>query len=273
MFDTILSKQEQIIWSIFVRNKNHTLLPLRFLAKQHQINPRTLVYHLNAWLHAPNNRPYTSFFHLTSQSIQFEYTEKRALDLFAHLLQQNLTCQLLREIFQQQYATLNELACALHISLSTAKRQIEKLRTLLAPYQIQLSFRHAPILKGCELRIRWLDFCLSLIFDPPFQWFDSYELYHRFLESQSDRQKNGCSLNQLAPAQISFHTHFPYQMSERAWSYLARQLFGMSDYFLPFDHLAFLVPKKELLAFFANYQTKLYPPTTCYPAISIIAEN
>lgn len=269
----LLSKQEQLIFEILLEKPITEPIDLIFFAKTHQQTKESLTRQVKNWCAQLLNQPYRKYFRITQHTIQLTCSMTQYLDLFAHLYQQNQGCQILWAITNVPSATISHLAQKLHLSPSTIKRTIRNVMTALTPYQIQLSFQSDPILKGCELSIRWLAFCLSLIFDPPFDWFCSQTLYDRFIEIQQLRLHFGQNLNHLPSEKRSFYPTFSFQFSEKAWRYLARQLFGFVDTIVLVKDLPFLLTDSYLIPFLTNYQNHLLTHTPYQNSMSLVAEE
>lgn len=270
---TILSKQEQLIFEILLARPTEVPIDLVFFAKNQDQTKESMTRQVKNWCAQLLNQPYRKYFRITHHTIQLTCSMPQYLNLFAHLYQQNQGCQILWAITNVPSATISHLAQELHLSPSTIKRTIRNVTTALTPYQIQLSFQSDPILKGCELSIRWLAFCLSLIFDPPFDWFCSQTLYDRFIEIQRLRLHCGQNLNHLSSDKRSFYPTFSFQFSEKAWSYLARQLFGFVDTIVQVEDLPFLLIDRKLVLFLTDYQKRLLKQPSYQISVHFVAEK
>lgn len=273
MLHTILTKPEQIIFDILVANPIEEPIALVFFAKNKQQTKESILRQIKNWFNQLLNQPYRKFFQLTQHSVQLTCSTTQYLNLFAHLYQQNQSCQILWAITNIHSTTINDLARQLHLSQSTIKRAIRKTVTALAPYSIEISFQTDPILKGCELSIRWLSFCLSLIFDPPLNWFCKRALYERFSEVQQLRLRCGQSLNHFLPTKITGQASFSFHLSEKGWNHIARQLFGLIETIMPVTDLSFLSLDPRILLFLTDYQNRLLTQTPYQNNVLLIAED
>lgn len=258
MFREMLTLQEQIIFDILIMQSQAHSCELSILAQKHDTSVCKIYHQINAWIKQPLNTRWQTYFKLSKSAIHLDCSASRRLDLLAHLFQHNQACQLLNAITEQPFATMGQLAKTLYLSPSTIKRRLQQLTCSLSPYQMSLSLRVDPILKGCEFRIRWLSFVLSLLFDPPFNWFCRNEIYHRFEEIQLKRVNEGKSLNLLPPEHLSFNEQFSFQLTEKGWTYLTRQLFAFDEGYFPLTQLPFLHFEEEVQAFFHVYQEKIF---------------
>ena len=273
MLHTLLTKQEQIIFDILVENPIEEPIPLDSFAKNNRENKERMLRQIKNWFDQLSNQPYRQVFRLTQHTVQLTCSTTQYLNLFAHLYQQNQSCQILWAITNTHSTTINDLARKLHLSPSTIKRAIRKTVTALAPYQIAISFQTDPTIKGYEPTIRWLIFCLSVIFDPPFNWFCSETLYERFSEIQQLRLRCGQSLNCLLPQQTAWKTSFSFQLSEKGWNHIARQLFGFVETIIPVADLSFLSLDPRVLLVLTDYQKRVLTQAPYQNNVSLIAED
>ncbi|MEG0294184.1 helix-turn-helix domain-containing protein [Enterococcus sp.] len=273
MLHTLLTKQEQIIFDILVANPIEEPIALVFFAKNKQQTKESILRQIKNWFDQLLNQPYRKFFQLTQHSVQLTCSTTQYLNLFAHLYQQNQSCQILWAITNTHSTTINDLARKLHLSPSTIKRAIRKIVTALEPYQISISFQTDPTIKGYEPTIRWLTFCLSVIFDPPFNWFCSETLYERFSEIQQLRLRCGQNLNCFLSQHTACQTPFSFQLSEKGWNHIARQLFGLIETIMPVTVLSFLSLDPRILLFLTDYQNRLLTQTPYQNNVLLIAED
>lgn len=257
MFQILLNKQEKIRYDILQQAQTDTFISFSTLSQRLALSPRMLARQLSAWQAQPMDNCLQSLVDLKNKQLCLPTSFAQQLDLYVSILQRNAHLRLCWHLIEQPYCRLSDLEEIFYFSVSTIQRQTTTLAKFLTPYHIQLSFNHDPIIKGCEFQIRWLAWCLSLIFDPPFDWFSREELLQRFIEVQQMRITNGHSLNQTLPEKLVFSPDFSYQMSENGWQYLGKQLL---DFELPITTLEsssiFLFFQCQL-DFFKTYQKQL----------------
>lgn len=254
MIDTLFNQREKIIYTLLQQKNEASKVSLLKLSQDLHISPRMVQRQIKLWCDETRNKS----LQLQNQLILLPNNLGKQFDIYLLLLQQNTSLQLLWHLIEFPYTSCCALAKEYHCSSATLRRQIVKLQHFLAPYQIQLSFSHAPVIKGCEFQIRWLGWFLSLISDPPFDWFSPEELLHRFEEVQQLRIQTGHSLNHSATHELTF-SHFPYQVSERAWLYLGHELltFQVPLNILENSPLFSLFHKKErLLRYYIHQQER-----------------
>lgn len=273
MFRKILTKPEQIIFDVLTNQTLNDSFDLNQMAQKHMTPTDKIIRYIKNWLQQSTNTDWKNDFHLTKQHLYLRCSPARRLDLLAHLFQCNQSFQILHAIIEQPFATIKHLANNLYLSPSTVKRQIKKLSAWFTPYQIQVSLQHDPILKGCEFRIRWLCFILSLMFDPPFNWFCRHELCQRFEDIQIQRLHYGQNLNALPIDKITFDYNFSFIISEKAWHYVVRQLFGLEETILSVKQFSFLTEEPTVTDFLVAYQEFLLNPSTHYEMTNLVAEN
>ena len=273
MFRKMLTKPEQIIFDILMNPILNDSFNLNQLAQTHTISTDKIVRYIKNWLQQSTNISWRNNFQLTKKHIYLCCSPARRLDLLAHLFQCNQSFQILHEVIEHPFSTINHLANKLYLSPSTIKRQIKKLSVWFSPYQIQVSLQHDPILKGCEFRIRWLYFILSLMFDPPFNWFCRHELFRRFEDIQTERLRYGQNLNALPIDKITFNYRFSFIVSEKAWHYVVRQLFGLEDSVLSVSQFSFFTKGPAVEDFLVAYQEHLLNSSNQYEMTNMVAEN
>lgn len=218
MFSQLLTKQEQMIYQ---RLKNGSYAIDYFSKVTLSPFDQTIDEKLFPWLVESHNQR-------TSITMTLSHSPVQMLDCYATLLQKNPHLQLCWYLIQHPYSRLCELKKSLYFSTSTIQRQSITLSAFLASYKLQLSYNHDPVIKGCEVQLRWLAWGLSLIFDPPFNWYDNNELYQRLKEVQQMRIQAGQTLNHCTTKELIYLPELPYQISERGWEYLVKQILGLA---------------------------------------------
>lgn len=273
MFRKIFTKPETILFDILTNHVGNDSFDLDQLAQTHTTSTGQIIRYIKNWLQQSTNSDWKNDFQLTKQHLYLRCSDARRLDILAHLFQCNQSFQILHAVIEQPFSTINHLANNLYLSPSTVKRQIKKLSAWFSPYQIEVSLQHDPILKGCEFRIRWLSLILSLMFDPPFNWFCRHELCQRFEDIQIQRLHYGQNLNALPIDKITFNYNFSFVISEKAWPYVVRQLFGLEDTILSVKQFSFFTKAPAVKDFLVTYQESLLVPPNHYEMTNMVAEN
>lgn len=273
MFEILLNKQEKVIYEVLQQAQSQASISLKTLAEILAISPRMLHRQLNFWCAQPRNLPFDPFISLIDQQFWLPTTLAPQLELYASLLQKNPYLKLCWYLMEHPYTRLCDLEEVFYFSPSTIQRQALTLKKFLATYQIQLSFNHDPILKGCEFQIRWLAWILSLIFDPPFDWFSKEALFHRFEEVQHMRIAAGQSLNQRPTEKLIFSPDFSYLISEKGWQYLGKQFVGLEPARTSLESSPIFLLFQSNGDFFESYQKQVHKSPLAKEASFLVAEK
>lgn len=249
----LFNSQEKIIYTLLDHQSKHTQISLLQLSEYLQMTPRMIQWHLNLWYEETSSQTFKQ----QNQWIELPHSAEETLEVYLQLLQQNQALKLLWDLIEHPYTPRYVLEKKYYYSSSTFNRQLKKLKRFLAPYQIQISFTCQPVIKGCEFQIRWLGWFLSLVFDPPFNWRSTEELFQRFEEIQHLRIQTGHCLNQLSTTRIN-SLDYSYQISERAWRHLGKELltFKVPLNTLETSTLFLCFQKKKFLDFYDAKQKK-----------------
>ncbi|MGX7195804.1 helix-turn-helix domain-containing protein [Enterococcus olivae] len=256
MLKILLENQDKTIYQVFccLQEKNpRNLEEVAFLLKK---TPNTLQRILRSWTQDPLNRSTGVGFYLANSQIKGIYAKEHAQLFISILLHRSASFQLLNKLLLKPYCTAVTAQHELHIGMSTFQRRVKQLRVFLASYDLELSFRHLPALKGEEAHIRWLAFQLSLITDPPVIP-STAALFHRYQEISEQRTRQGFFVQDYCQKNINQFFTPRFQLNERGLLFLWKQLLGVEPIWANMEideTLSFALHAHTLLSEFAIKQ-------------------
>lgn len=235
MFYTLLDKQDQIIYQIFscLQEKNPCSLDeIAFLLEK---SIPSLQRSIRLWQEEPQNQSIGVGFYLKNGDVKGIYTEETAHFFLSTLLQRSINFQFLNKVLVNPYCSATTLQRSMYIGVTTFQRRMRQVQTFLDSYELELSFKHLPALKGEEIQIRWLIWQLSLVIDPPARSHIIY-LFARYEKVYQFRNSQGFSLKKpYQPLTSKFFTP-SFQLNERGLLFIWRQLLGIEPFWVE-DHL------------------------------------
>uniref|UniRef100_UPI00403F0947 helix-turn-helix domain-containing protein n=1 Tax=Candidatus Enterococcus willemsii TaxID=1857215 RepID=UPI00403F0947 len=227
MFQTILLKQDQLIYQIFQYLQIENPCSLDKLCQKLQKTPAALKRYLQNWQKEPLNRATGVGFYLKKNTLRGIYAKEHGQLFFSTLLHRSDAFQLLLKVLDNPYYSTKELRRSMHVSAASFQRRVQQLLALLNHYQLELSFMHTPALKGNLAQIRWLAWVTSLLADPPHNY-QSETLFQRYQSIQRQRPTKDYIVR---PTPVYYKP--PYQLSERGFTFLWQQLTGLEKIWAP----------------------------------------
>ena len=229
MFESLLENTDQTMYQIFCCLEEQATCSLEQLALQTNKTPLAIRRLLQNWQITPANQTLGIGFHLSKKEIRAIYSKESATLFFSNLLHRSTQFQLLMQLANEPFTTLRELQEHLHLSKSTIQRRLVQLQDFLNPYQLSVSFKKSPSLKGPEVQIRWLLWQLSLASDPPFFPMPTF-YFQRYQEISEQRCLNGFPLMHAWEPPVSYFFKQQFQLDERGLLFLWQQLLGTEEY-------------------------------------------
>ncbi|MDN6639497.1 MAG: helix-turn-helix domain-containing protein [Tetragenococcus sp.] len=230
MFDTLLEKQDKIIFRLFQYLQRKNPCSLKEASAQLQLSSKSLKRYILLWQQNGSNFSTGISFYIKDQMITAIYSHESAQLFLSVLLSRSYSFQLLVKIIENPFSTFKTLEKEFYLSHATLQRRAQKLQPLLLSYGLRISFISAPTLKGKETQIRYFSLLVSLLDDPPFLWSEQ-TLYDRYKEIQQYRISQGFVFHQ--PKQVTGRYYsIPFQINDAGLLFLWKQFSGVETIWL-----------------------------------------
>ncbi|AYW46023.1 hypothetical protein C7K43_08865 [Tetragenococcus koreensis] len=231
MFDTLLEKQDKIIFRLFQYLQKKNPCSLKEAATQLHLSLESLKRYINIWQQNGSNFSTGISFYIKDQTITAIYSHESGQLFLTALLNRSFSFQLLVKIIENPFYTLRDLEKEFYLSRATMQRRIQKMKPLLRNYSLTVSFIYDPPLKGNEIQIRYFILLVSLLYDPPFLWSEQ-TLYDRYEEIQQYRISQGFAFIKAEQASNMMYYPVPFQLNDAGLRFLWQQFSGLETIWL-----------------------------------------
>lgn len=230
MFDTLLEKQDKIIFQLFQYLQKKNPCPIKEICVQLKLSLKSLKRYIKLWQQSKD--PYSTgiSFCIKNQIIRTTYSHESAQLFLSKLLERSDSFQLLVKIIENPFTTFKSLEKEFYLSRATLQRRFQKMKPLLKSYNLWFSFTTAPALKGKEIQIRYFSLFVSLLYDPPFE-LNGQILYERYKEVQKNRITQGFAFHQSVQAPGKYY-QVPFQINDFGLLFLWQQFTGLENLWL-----------------------------------------
>lgn len=230
MFDTLLEKQDKIIFHLFQYLQKKNPCPLKEVSTELGPSLKSLKRYVTLWQQSKDPYSIGISFYIKNQVISASYSQENAQLFLSSLLNQSDTFQLLVKIIENPFDTFKSLEKKFYLSRATLQRRVQKMKPLLSNYNLWISFTTTPTLKGEETQIRYFSLLVSLLYDPPFE-LNEQTIYERYKEVQQNRITQGFAFYQSIQAPGKYYP-IPFQINDFGLLFLWRQFTGLENLWL-----------------------------------------
>ncbi|AYW47749.1 hypothetical protein C7K38_04780 [Tetragenococcus osmophilus] len=230
MFDTLLEKQDKIIFHLFQYLQKKNPCPLKEVSTQLNLSSKSLSRYVKLWQQSRNHDSTGVSFSIKNQVIEAIYSHENAQLFLSSLLNRSDSFKLLVKIIENPFDTFKSLEKRFYLSRATLQRRVQKMKPLLSNYNLWVSFTTTPTLKGEEIQIRYFSLLVSLLYDPPFE-LNAQNLYDRYKEVQQYRITQGFSFYRSIQAPGKYYP-VPFQINDFGLLFLWQQFTGLENLWL-----------------------------------------
>lgn len=231
MFDTLLEKQDKIIFQVFQYLQTKNPCPLKEIAFHLGLSLKSLKRYIFIWQQSDNNVSMGISFYIKGPKITAIYSPEDANLFLSSLLARSFSFQILVKVIENPFSTFKKLENEFYLSKATMQRRMQKMKPLLTSYNVTISFTSAPTIKGNELQIRYFFLLVSLLYDPPFAY-SKQMLYERYKEVQQYRNSQGFSFGKTVVTPKTKYYPIPFQINDTSLLFLWKQFSGIENIWL-----------------------------------------
>ncbi|MBO0449430.1 helix-turn-helix domain-containing protein [Enterococcus sp. MJM12] len=240
VYQCLLERDERAIWQIYSLGQRGELVAYEHLQAAFHFAKTKIQRLCDWWAEIEEKEAVGIYFTPQNAGIQVELADHFCQTrLWQRLLSESLTFHLLWQKLNDPLVTITQLSQQHYIARKTVWRRLEGLRPLWLNFNLRLDDNFQSCLMGLESQKRYLILQLKKMQMLPFER-DSAALLSYMQELSLKRQNFGFKLTPMeAKILHSRAPQLPYQIDERGWLYLLRQLLG-NEIWLPKSYQTFV---------------------------------